>query len=70
MCPCLPDVNCTCKAGYVGDGFSCSGNLLQVLMSVPSLTNFLTVCTLYLVGLVWPQGRSACLKAVIPEASP
>ena len=46
MCSCLPDVNCTCKKGYVGDGFSCSGNLLQVLMSFPSLTNFLTVRTM------------------------
>ncbi|KAK2504706.1 hypothetical protein MC885_011747 [Smutsia gigantea] len=41
MCSCLPDVNCTCKVGYVGDGLSCSGNLLQVLMSFPSLRNFL-----------------------------
>uniref|UniRef100_A0A8C3R7U3 Stabilin 2 n=1 Tax=Cyanoderma ruficeps TaxID=181631 RepID=A0A8C3R7U3_9PASS len=37
------DVNCTCKPGYVGDGISCSGNLLQVLMSFPTLTNFLSV---------------------------
>ncbi|KAM6216453.1 stabilin-2 [Rhynchocyon petersi] len=37
----MKDVNCTCKPGYVGDGFSCSGNLLQVLMSFPSLKNFL-----------------------------
>lgn len=37
----MKEVNCTCKEGYVGDGFSCSGNLLQVLMSLPSLTNFL-----------------------------
>lgn len=35
------EVNCTCKPGYVGDGSSCSGNLLQVLMSFPTLTNFL-----------------------------
>uniref|UniRef100_A0A673TU02 Stabilin-2 n=1 Tax=Suricata suricatta TaxID=37032 RepID=A0A673TU02_SURSU len=41
FCYRMKDVNCTCKAGYVGDGFSCSGNLLQVLMSLPSLTNFL-----------------------------
>lgn len=41
------DVNCTCKKGYVGDGFSCSGNLLQVLMSFPSLTNFLTEMLAY-----------------------
>uniref|UniRef100_A0A8C3K0V4 Stabilin 2 n=1 Tax=Calidris pygmaea TaxID=425635 RepID=A0A8C3K0V4_9CHAR len=36
------EVNCTCKPGYVGDGFSCSGNLLQVLTSFPTLTNFLS----------------------------
>uniref|UniRef100_A0A8D0NK63 Stabilin 2 n=1 Tax=Sus scrofa TaxID=9823 RepID=A0A8D0NK63_PIG len=41
FCYRMKDVNCTCKAGYVGDGFSCSGNLLQVLMSLPSLTDFL-----------------------------
>ncbi|XP_073940360.1 stabilin-2 [Castor canadensis] len=41
FCYRMKDVNCTCKMGYVGDGFSCSGNLLQVLMSFPSLTNFL-----------------------------
>ncbi|XP_042746083.1 stabilin-2 [Lagopus leucura] len=35
------EVNCTCRPGYVGDGSSCSGNLLQVLMSFPTLTNFL-----------------------------
>ncbi|MXQ98766.1 hypothetical protein E5288_WYG018307 [Bos mutus] len=45
FCYRMKDVNCTCKVGYVGDGFSCSGNLLQVLMSFPSLTNFLKVCT-------------------------
>ncbi|XP_028633881.1 stabilin-2 [Grammomys surdaster] len=42
FCYRMKDVNCTCKPGYVGDGFSCSGNLLQVLMSLPSLKNFLT----------------------------
>ncbi|KAM5287908.1 stabilin-2 [Ctenodactylus gundi] len=47
FCYRMKDVNCTCKAGYVGDGFSCSGNLLQVLMSFPSLTNFLTEVLTY-----------------------
>ncbi|XP_060233840.1 stabilin-2 isoform X2 [Meriones unguiculatus] len=42
FCYRMKDVNCTCRAGYVGDGASCSGNLLQVLMSFPSLKNFLT----------------------------
>ncbi|XP_038612836.1 stabilin-2 [Tachyglossus aculeatus] len=37
----VKDVNCTCKPGYVGDGFACSGNLLQVLMTFPMFTNFL-----------------------------
>nr|XP_036862070.1 stabilin-2 [Manis javanica] len=41
FCYRMKDVNCTCKVGYVGDGLSCSGNLLQVLMSFPSLRNFL-----------------------------
>ncbi|XP_072829208.1 stabilin-2 isoform X2 [Vicugna pacos] len=47
FCYRMKDVNCTCKAGYVGDGFTCSGNLLQVLMSFPSLTNFLTEVLAY-----------------------
>ncbi|KAL1774739.1 stabilin-2 [Sigmodon hispidus] len=47
FCYRMKDVNCTCKAGYVGDGFSCSGNLLQVLMSLSSLTNFLTEVLAY-----------------------
>uniref|UniRef100_A0A8D0G4I7 Stabilin 2 n=1 Tax=Sphenodon punctatus TaxID=8508 RepID=A0A8D0G4I7_SPHPU len=40
FCYRVKDVNCTCKTGYVGDGITCSGNLLQVLMSLPTLTNF------------------------------
>ncbi|XP_035113318.3 stabilin-2 [Callithrix jacchus] len=47
FCYRMKDVNCTCKVGYVGDGFWCSGNLLQVLMSFPSLTNFLTKVLTY-----------------------
>lgn len=47
FCYRMKDVNCTCKEGYVGDGFSCSGNLLQVLMSFPSLTNFLKDLLVY-----------------------
>ena len=38
-----PEVSCTCKPGYVGDGYSCSGNLLQVLQSTPDFSNFFTV---------------------------
>ncbi|XP_036616197.1 stabilin-2 isoform X1 [Trichosurus vulpecula] len=47
FCYRIKDVNCTCKAGYVGDGFACSGNLLQVLMSFPSLGNFLSEILVY-----------------------
>ncbi|XP_062347248.1 stabilin-2 isoform X1 [Cinclus cinclus] len=41
------EVKCTCKPGYVGDGISCSGNLLQVLMSFPTLANFLSDIMVY-----------------------
>ncbi|KAL8222046.1 UNVERIFIED_CONTAM: Stabilin-2, partial [Gekko kuhli] len=40
FCYRVKDVNCTCKIGYVGDGFTCTGNLLQVLKSVPTFANF------------------------------
>lgn len=39
----LPEVRCDCRPGYIGDGFSCSGNLLQVLQETPTFSNFLTV---------------------------
>uniref|UniRef100_A0A3B3I825 Stabilin 2 n=1 Tax=Oryzias latipes TaxID=8090 RepID=A0A3B3I825_ORYLA len=35
-------VECQCKPGYIGDGFGCAGNLMQVLKSTPSFSNFLT----------------------------
>ncbi|XP_077355725.1 stabilin-2 [Festucalex cinctus] len=38
----MKDVTCKCKSGYVGDGMSCIGNLFQVLMATPTLSNFLT----------------------------
>ncbi|XP_063111536.1 stabilin-2 isoform X2 [Cavia porcellus] len=47
FCYRMKDVNCTCKAGYVGDGTSCSGNLLQVLMSSSTLNVFLTEVLAY-----------------------
>uniref|UniRef100_A0A3B3XHF2 Stabilin 2 n=1 Tax=Poecilia mexicana TaxID=48701 RepID=A0A3B3XHF2_9TELE len=34
-------VQCVCKPGYIGDGLSCTGNLLQVLRSTPTFSNFL-----------------------------
>uniref|UniRef100_UPI0037E83392 stabilin-2 n=1 Tax=Semicossyphus pulcher TaxID=241346 RepID=UPI0037E83392 len=38
----VQEVKCECKPGYVGDGFSCVGNLLQVLESTPNFSHFLT----------------------------
>ncbi|KAM7367455.1 hypothetical protein PAMP_015355 [Pampus punctatissimus] len=42
FCYRVKEVKCECKLGYVGDGFSCTGNLLQVLRSTPTFSNFLT----------------------------
>ncbi|XP_054481008.1 stabilin-2 [Anoplopoma fimbria] len=42
FCYRMKEVQCECKDGYVGDGFSCTGNLLQVLQSTPTFSNFLT----------------------------
>ncbi|XP_023281089.1 stabilin-2-like, partial [Seriola lalandi dorsalis] len=35
-------VKCECRLGFIGDGFSCTGNLLQVLRATPTFSNFLT----------------------------
>lgn len=40
---CVSDVKCECKTGYVGDGYSCTGNLLQVLSTTPTFSNFYSV---------------------------
>ncbi|XP_039999160.1 stabilin-2 isoform X2 [Xiphias gladius] len=42
FCYRMKEVKCECKTGYIGDGFSCTGNLLQVLKSTPTFSNFLT----------------------------
>ncbi|ROI15334.1 Stabilin-2 [Anabarilius grahami] len=42
FCYRVKDVKCECKTGYIGDGYSCTGNLLQVLSSRPTLSNFLS----------------------------
>lgn len=42
FCYRMKEVKCECKPGYVGDGLSCTGNLLQVLESTPTFSNFLT----------------------------
>lgn len=41
--PAPPEVTCACRPGYIGDGLSCTGNLLQVLQQTPTFSNFLTV---------------------------
>ncbi|XP_030633246.1 stabilin-2 [Chanos chanos] len=38
----IKDVKCECKSGYIGDGYSCTGNLLQVISARPTLSNFLS----------------------------
>ncbi|XP_056311873.1 stabilin-2-like [Danio aesculapii] len=42
FCYRVKDVQCKCKTGYIGDGFSCTGNLMQVLSATPTLSNFLS----------------------------
>ncbi|RXN28787.1 stabilin-2-like protein [Labeo rohita] len=42
FCYRVRDVKCECKIGYIGDGYSCTGNLLQVLSARPTLSNFLS----------------------------
>ncbi|XP_056311841.1 stabilin-2-like [Danio aesculapii] len=41
-CPLGSKPVCKCKTGYIGDGFSCTGNLMQVLSATPTLSNFLS----------------------------
>ncbi|CAL8324172.1 unnamed protein product [Lota lota] len=42
FCYRVKEVSCECKPGYVGDGYTCSGNLLQVLSARPDFSNFFT----------------------------
>ncbi|XP_026182637.1 stabilin-2 isoform X2 [Mastacembelus armatus] len=42
FCYRMKEVKCECKPGYVGDGFRCTGNLLQVLRSTPVFSSFVT----------------------------
>lgn len=42
FCYRVKEVQCECKLGYIGDGYTCTGNLLQVLTSTSSFSNFLT----------------------------
>ncbi|XP_028254125.1 stabilin-2 isoform X2 [Parambassis ranga] len=42
FCYRMKEVKCECKPGYIGNGFSCTGNLLQVLTSTATFSNFLT----------------------------
>lgn len=50
------EVKCDCSSGFIGDGFSCTGNLLQVLQETPSFSNFLTVS-----GLLSSGELTSCL---------
>ncbi|RXM34716.1 Stabilin-2 [Acipenser ruthenus] len=43
----MKNVQCACKPGYIGDGYSCSGNLLQVLTANPIFSNFLSQILTY-----------------------
>ncbi|XP_069499284.1 stabilin-1 [Ambystoma mexicanum] len=36
----IKDVQCTCRDGYVGDGYFCNGNLLEVLASASNFSIF------------------------------
>ncbi|XP_053319635.1 stabilin-2 [Spea bombifrons] len=47
FCYRVKDVRCTCKPGYVGDGYTCNGNMLQVLMSFPNFSNFVSEILVY-----------------------
>ncbi|KAG7215107.1 hypothetical protein INR49_022755 [Caranx melampygus] len=42
FCYRMKEVRCECRPGFIGDGFSCTGNLLQVLRATPTFSNFLT----------------------------
>ncbi|KAK3544692.1 hypothetical protein QTP86_026093 [Hemibagrus guttatus] len=42
FCYRVKDIKCECKIGYIGDGYSCTGNILQVLTTKPSFSNFLS----------------------------
>ncbi|XP_055087632.1 stabilin-2 [Periophthalmus magnuspinnatus] len=42
FCYRIKEVKCECEVGYIGDGFSCIGTLLQVLRSTPQFSNFLS----------------------------
>ncbi|XP_053506197.1 stabilin-2 [Ictalurus furcatus] len=42
FCYRVKDVKCECKIGYMGDGYTCIGNILQVLTTQPNFSNFLS----------------------------
>ncbi|XP_029019242.1 stabilin-2 isoform X3 [Betta splendens] len=42
FCYWMKEVRCECRPGYVGNGVTCTGNLLQVLRSTPTFSSFLT----------------------------
>ncbi len=71
---CVSDVKCECKIGYIGDGYSCTGNLLQVLSARPTLSNFLSVsraslfdCLFFVKALKLFYVTALCLFLANPE---
>uniref|UniRef100_A0AAV2IUI2 Stabilin 2 n=1 Tax=Knipowitschia caucasica TaxID=637954 RepID=A0AAV2IUI2_KNICA len=42
FCYRIKEVTCECEVGFVGDGFSCTGTLFQVLQSTPQFSKFLS----------------------------
>eukprot|EP00066_Takifugu_rubripes_P026344 XP_011615610.1 PREDICTED: stabilin-2 [Takifugu rubripes] len=55
FCYRMKEVKCDCSSGFIGDGFSCTGNLLQVLQETPTFSNFLTQIQNF--SLVSEEGR-------------
>ncbi|KAJ8333295.1 hypothetical protein SKAU_G00421910 [Synaphobranchus kaupii] len=62
FCYRMMDVQCTCKPGYIGDGYECTGNILQVLTATPTFSNFLSQILNY-------SSNSALGKAFVKRLS-
>ncbi|KAG7277653.1 hypothetical protein CRUP_025338 [Coryphaenoides rupestris] len=62
FCYRFKEVACACKPGYVGDGYTCTGNLLQVLTSTPMLSNFLATLSAQDLEHHLSEGRAVALS--------
>ncbi|KAA0720877.1 X-link domain-containing adhesion molecule 2 Fasciclin [Triplophysa tibetana] len=63
----VSDLKCECKTGYIGDGYSCTGNLLQVLSTQPTFSNFYSVsiaCSNECFGL-----KSKCVENALERST-